>query len=59
MQKVARVTWVVCPNCKYLYYVGPAVLNTEGALAVCPKCRHEFDAKSNLGTKVKDHRIFF
>ena len=59
MEKAERVNWVICPNCKYRYYVGPALVTLEGAQAVCPKCRHEFEAKSNLEARAKDHRIFF
>lgn len=53
MDKLVKVNWVICPNCKYRYYVGASLLMAEGIPAVCPKCRHEFDPRSNLEPKFK------
>ena len=48
VNKIARVNWVKCPTCKYRFYIGPQFFMVEGALAICPKCRHEFDPKRYL-----------
>lgn len=51
MDKLIKANWVICPNCKYRYYVGASLLMAEGVPAICPKCRHEFDPKSSLEPK--------
>jgi len=48
MIKTARVNWVICPNCKFRYYVGPQLLLVKEIPAVCPKCHQEFDPKKHL-----------
>lgn len=48
MEKLAKVNWVICPECKFRYYVGTSLLLAKGVNAICPKCRAEFDANSNL-----------
>lgn len=58
MPEIGRVNWVICPNCKYRYYVGASLLMMEGVPAMCPKCRHEFDARTHLEPEVKDARGF-
>ncbi len=51
-EKISRVNWVKCPKCKYRYYIGPQLILVDDALAVCPKCRHEFDPKPHLESKI-------
>ncbi|MFC1951497.1 hypothetical protein ACFLYI_00445 [Chloroflexota bacterium] len=46
MTEIHRVNWVICPKCKYRYYVEPELL-LEDISAECPKCHTEFDAKGN------------
>lgn len=58
MGEIGRVNWVICPNCKYRYYVGESMLIAEGIPAICPKCRHEFNPKTHLQPEVKDTRAF-
>ncbi len=43
-KEIGRVNWVNCPNCAYRYYCGAPIFYAEGIPAICPKCRHEFDA---------------
>ncbi len=52
MPEPMRLSWVICPNCGYRYYVGAQLLSVEGYPAICPRCRHEFDANLNLESKV-------
>lgn len=52
LESINRVNWVKCPKCSYRYYVGPQLLLVDDALAVCPKCSHEFDAKAHLDFKL-------
>ena len=51
MAEIDKVNWVICPKCKFRYYVGPQLLVVEGALSTCPKCHHDFDAKDHLEKK--------
>ncbi len=48
MSIAQRVNWVVCPNCRWRFYVGAQLLVVEGVKACCPKCSIEFDARTNL-----------
>ena len=52
MAEIHRVNWVSCPKCKFRYYVGPQFLLVDGIPAICPQCRHEFDARKNLEPKL-------
>ena len=47
MEGVYKINWVVCPQCKYRYYVGQQLLE-KGIPAICPKCRLEFDPVPHL-----------
>ena len=51
MAEMNRVNWVICPKCKFRYYIGPQLLLVEGIPAVCPKCHHEFDPKLHLESR--------
>ena len=51
-EPINRVNWVKCPKCSYRYYVGPQLLMVDEALADCPKCGLEFDAKVNRDFKL-------
>jgi len=53
MEKLVKANWVVCPKCNYRFYVGASLLMAEGIPAFCPKCREEFDPKSNLEPRFK------
>ena len=48
MSDIGRVNWVRCPNCSWRYYLGQPLLKRPDVPAICPKCRHEFDAKAAL-----------
>jgi len=50
MEEMDRVRWVVCPKCKYRYYLSYQLL-LEGIPAICPKCRFEFDPGPHLEVK--------
>ena len=50
MPEYSKVHWVICPKCKYNYYLGEQLLRSSEP-AICPKCRLEFDPKKNLKPK--------
>lgn len=50
MEEIDRVRWVVCPKCKYRYYLSHQLL-MERIPAICPKCRLEFDPVPCLEAK--------
>lgn len=58
MREIGRVNWVICPNCKYRYYVGASLLMVKGVPAICPKCRHEFESQEHQELEIKDRRAF-
>ncbi len=51
MPEINRVNWVICPKCKFRYYVGAPLLMVEGIPTHCPKCHHEFDPRPHLEPK--------
>ncbi len=48
MPEVNSINWVICPKSKHRFYVSAQLLLVDEILAICPRCRHEFDAKSNV-----------
>ena len=50
MEDIHEVNWVVCPKCKFRYYVSHQLL-VEDIPAICPKCHLEFDPKPHLEAK--------
>lgn len=54
MPQIARVNWIICPKCKFRYYVGPQLLLVEGIPTVCPKCHHEFDPHKHLESRLTE-----
>ena len=57
MTEIGKVNWVICPKCQFRYYIGPQLLLAEGIPTICPKCRHEFDPKPYLESKVTGVRV--
>ena len=57
-KQVGKVNWVVCPKCKYRFYCGPPVFYVEGIPAICPECRHEFNAWEALEPRFTGKSIF-
>lgn len=57
MAELSRINWVICPECKFRYYIGLQLLLMEGISAQCPKCHHEFEPKSNLEPRVTEVTI--
>ena len=53
MAELHRANWVICPKCKFRYYVGVQLLLIEGIPAICPQCRNEFEAKKHLEPSLK------
>ena len=51
---MVRVNWVICPKCKFRYYIGPQLLAVEGMHTICPKCHSEFDPKKHLEPRVTE-----
>jgi predicted Zn finger-like uncharacterized protein len=39
---------VSCPSCQWRYYVGAELLRAHKVVALCPKCRTEFDPRPYL-----------
>ena len=46
MPEFSKVYWLICPKCKYSYYAGEQLIRSHEP-AICPKCRTEFDHKTN------------
>jgi hypothetical protein len=41
MEGLYKINWIVCPQCKYRYYISLQLLE-KGIDTICPKCRLEF-----------------
>ncbi len=57
LDSIPRVNWVVCPKCKFKYYLSAPMLAVEGVPAICPKCRNEFEPRPHLIKQIHATRI--
>lgn len=49
---IGRVNWVICPRCKWRFYLGAPLFQVGGKIpAACPKCHLDFDPRPNLEPK--------
>ncbi len=52
MPELSKYNWVACPNCKFRYQIGAALLKVKDVPSICPRCRHEFDPRTQLDQEI-------